>query len=367
MVAALGALALGSWHAAPPLHEPRAAHAVVATRSAIYVLGGSSGTTAVERFDGTRWQVVSHLPHGGPNAPAAVALGGRIWVLGGFEQQTNLPAARVEIYDPRTNRWRDGPPLPPPRGGEAAAILDGKIHVLGGGNDRSTLAPAAAVLGGRLYAIGGRSGFDDFGDVDVSDAAHDRWAHGRRSRRAAPPARPPTAARSLFGGESQATSSALGDVFRLTRGANAWRHVSQLPTARNDARTVVFHGSIYVVGGSTSAGAGHSAAGSRRVDLFMPYPGGTGPTRAAFYEDEGQISRVPRGLLAHVGIRRRHGVARRGLPRGQRLRARDDRSDLGAVPARVERLLRPHRAARRRGRAPRAAARVAGASSRRRS
>ena len=29
-------------------------------------------------------------------------------------------------------------------------------------------------------------------------------------------------------------------------------------------------GAVYVVGGSTSAGASHSAAGSRRVDLFMP-------------------------------------------------------------------------------------------------
>ena len=295
MVAAVGAVALGSWHAAPHLREPRAAHAVVATRSAVYVLGGSSGTTAVERFDGTSWQVATRLPHGGLNAPAAVALGGRVWVLGGFEQQTNLPTARVEVYDPRTNRWRDGPPLPAPRGGEAAAVLDGKIHVLGGGNSQSTLAdhsvydpgtrrwttaaplpraegsPAVAVLGGRLYAIGGRSGFDDFGDVYVYDAAQDRWTNG--------PSIPPrgtagaTAYRSaiyLFGGESQATGSVLGDVFRLTKGAKAWRRAGHLPAARNYARAVVFHNAIYVVGGSTSAGASHSAAGSRRVDLFIP-------------------------------------------------------------------------------------------------
>jgi N-acetylneuraminic acid mutarotase len=296
VVAAIGAaLAVGSWHAAPPLREPRAAHAVVATRAGIYVLGGSSGTTDVERFDGTRWQVVTHLPHGGLNAPAAVARGGRIWVLGGFEQQTNLPTDRVEIYDPRANRWHDGPPLPAPRGGAAAAILAGTIHLFGGGNSQSTLAdhavydprsgrwtsaaplpraegsPAAAVLGGRLYAIGGRSGPDDFGDVFVYDAAHDRWADG-------PPIPPRGTAGAvayhgaiyLFGGESQATGSVLGDVFRLTGGATAWRRIAALPAPRNYARSVVFRRAIYVVGGGTAAGASHSAAGSRRVDRFVP-------------------------------------------------------------------------------------------------
>jgi N-acetylneuraminic acid mutarotase len=285
VVAALGAVVLGTWHPVPPLHDPRAAHAVVATRSAIYALGGSSGTTDVERFDGRRWRVVTHLPHGGLNAP----------VIGGFAQQTNLPTDRVEIYDPRTNHWRDGPPLPAPRGGHAAVVLDGKIHVVGGGNSQSTIAdhsvfdprtgrwtsaaplpraegsPAAAVLGGRLYAVGGRSGFDDFGDVFVYDAAVDRWTHG--------PAIPPRgtagavayrAAIYLVGGESQATGRVLGDVLQLRRGARAWRKVATLPAPRNYARAVVFRGAIYVVGGSTSAGASHSAAGSAIVDRFVP-------------------------------------------------------------------------------------------------
>jgi N-acetylneuraminic acid mutarotase len=293
VVAALGAVAVGTWHAAPSLRDARAAHAVVATRTAIYVLGGSSGTTDVERFDGERWQVVTHLPHGGLNAPAAVALGGRIVVIGGFEEQTNLPTARVEVYDPARDRWSAGPPLPAPRGGHAAVVLAGRIHVLGGGNTQSTIAdhsvydprtrrwtaaaplpraegsPAAVVFGGRLYAIGGRSGFDDFGDVFVYDAGRDRWAPG--------PSIPPrgTAGAAVhrgaiyvFGGESQATGSVLGDVLRLTRGGTAWRRVSTLPTPRNYARAVAFRGGVYVVGGSTSAGASHSAAGSRVVERF---------------------------------------------------------------------------------------------------
>lgn len=280
---------------APPLPTPRAAHAVVAARGALWVLGGSGGQTEVDRFDGRRWTVATRLPAGGLNAPAAVALGGRIWVLGGFEEQTNLPTAAVHVYDPRRNRWSSARRLPAPRGGAAAVVLGGTIHVIGGGNSVSTItdhsvfdprtgrwraaAPlpraagsvAAVVSGGRIWAIGGRSGLSDFGDAYVYDAARDRWEHG-------PPVPPRGTcgvvafhrAIYLFGGESQATRSVLGDVLRLTRGAKTWRRVAALPVPRNYARAAVLAGAVYIVGGSRSAGASHSAAGSRIVERFVP-------------------------------------------------------------------------------------------------
>lgn len=128
--------------------------------------------------------------------------GGRIWLLGGFEQRTNLPTAAVHVYDPRRNRWTGAPPMPAPRGGAAAVVLAGRIHVLGGGNSVSTVADhsvfdprtgrwsaaaplpraegsiAAVVFAGRIWAIGGRSGNSDVGEVYVYDAAHDRWDDG---------------------------------------------------------------------------------------------------------------------------------------------------------------------------------------------
>jgi len=290
-------VAAGVWHAAPPLPSARAAHAVAAAAGAIYVIGGSGGQLDVDRFDGKRWTVATRLPHGGLNAPAAAVLDGRIYVIGGFEQQTNLPTDRVEVYDPKHRTWSDGPKLPAPRGGHAAVVLDGKIHVLGGGNSVSTLADhdvfdplaqqwteaaplprsegsvAAAVFHGALYAIGGRSGPSDFGDVYVYDAQHDAWKSG--------PPIPPRAtggavvyrnAVYYVGGESQATGKTLAGVYRLARGADRWVRATALPVARNYARTLAFDDAIYVVGGSTSAGASHSAAGSRRVDRFSLPP-----------------------------------------------------------------------------------------------
>jgi hypothetical protein len=43
-----------------------------------------------------------------------------------------------------------------------------------------------------------------------------------------------------------------------------------MPTARNYARSVVYHRKIYVVGGSIVADSAHSAAGSRIVETFAP-------------------------------------------------------------------------------------------------
>lgn len=51
-----------------------------------------------------------------------------IWVLAGRSPETT----RVSIYDPVSERWRDGPPLRYPRGGFAAAVVGNRIVLTGG-------------------------------------------------------------------------------------------------------------------------------------------------------------------------------------------------------------------------------------------
>jgi N-acetylneuraminic acid mutarotase len=287
-----GAVAAGPWAKAPPLPTPRSAHAVVVANGAIHVLGGP-GALRVDRFDGRRWTRESALPGGALNAPAAVALGGKIYVIGGFAAATNLPTAKVRVFDTAGKAWSEAAPLPAPRGGHAAVVLDGRIHVLGGGNDVSTLAshsvydpatntwssaaplprsegsPASVVLNGKIYAIGGRSGFDDYGDTFVYDPSSDSWSRGPRI----PPRGTAGAAVwrgsiYVFGGESQRTGKVLGDVYRLAPGAARWQRVARLPTPRNYARAVVYRGRIYVAGGSRLAGDVHASTGSRVVETF---------------------------------------------------------------------------------------------------
>jgi N-acetylneuraminic acid mutarotase len=87
--------------------------------------------------------------------------------------------ATNEEYDPASNRWQTRNPLPTPRSGIAAAILDSKIFVFGGeapsgtfhqveaydpqSDSWSTYAPmptarhglGAVTLGERLYVVSG--------------------------------------------------------------------------------------------------------------------------------------------------------------------------------------------------------------------
>lgn len=287
----------GEWSIAPPMRHARAAHAVVASPSGIYALGGTGASgqpvLEVERFDGATWTSVSRLPGNGVNAPAAALIDERIYLIGGFDTTTNIPLSQVRVFDIATGRWSEAPPLPAPRGGHAAAVLDGRIHVIGGGNSRSTIAdhtvfdprsstwsplaplpramgsPAAVVHAGALYSVGGRSGPGDFGDVYRYDAANDRW-------NAMPPIPPRGTAGAvsycgaihLFGGESQASQSTIAQSLRFDASRGEWMVVAPMPTARNFARAVVRDGAVHVVGGSPEAGNSHASNGSAIVEVF---------------------------------------------------------------------------------------------------
>ncbi len=288
-----------SWHTLPPLLHARSAHAVVSDGETVYALGGTGAdgrpVLAVERFDGRVWSQVATLPGEGLNAPAAVLLHDRIYLIGGFETTTNEPTDRVLVFDTTTRNWSGAAPLPAPRGGHAAVALGGQIHVVGGGDDVSTLAlhsvydpsvdywrelaplpgprgsPAAIVVEGKLWSIGGRSGPDDLGDVDVYDPAEDAWRPG--------PAIPPRGTHGaaffrgavhVFGGESQVRGQTLGAVLRLDPETQLWEQVSTLPTARSYARTVRHGRGLLVVGGSTEAGGSHASQGSKVVERYGP-------------------------------------------------------------------------------------------------
>src|SRR4051812_8583677 len=136
---ASSAAVASSWTHVAPMPHVRSAHAVVAAAGAIYVLGGPS-TAAVDRFDGRRWRRETTLRGGIVNAPAAAAVDGTLVITGGFRGSTNEPTADVRLYDLRTHAWRRGAPLPAPRGGHAPAVLDGLVHVVGGGNSVSTIS-----------------------------------------------------------------------------------------------------------------------------------------------------------------------------------------------------------------------------------
>ncbi|MFC1483776.1 M6 family metalloprotease domain-containing protein [Candidatus Neomarinimicrobiota bacterium] len=110
----------------------------------IYAIGGRSADDnylqgVVEVFDPrtNSWSVATPMPT--PRNQFAVCLGpdDRIYTIGGKDNYGNNEGPFfdvVEIYDPYTDTWETGPPLPVPLGEMEATVLDGKLYVVGGTN-----------------------------------------------------------------------------------------------------------------------------------------------------------------------------------------------------------------------------------------
>jgi N-acetylneuraminic acid mutarotase len=213
--------------------------------------------------------------------------------MGGFIATTNKPTDDVLVNDLQTHQWTTVNSLQNPRGGHAAVVLDGKVHLLGGGNSISTIAdhseydpatnawkelaplpraegsPAAVVDDGKIYVIGGRSGSSDFGDVYIYDPETDSWSTGTSIEpRGTAGAVVYCGGIYLFGGESQAERKNLDTVLRLDLEKNIWESVTSMLAARKFARAVLFMNSVYVIGGSTVPASSHSPTGTASVERF---------------------------------------------------------------------------------------------------
>jgi N-acetylneuraminic acid mutarotase len=156
--------------------------------------------------------------------PAWVELNGKIYLFGGFVKPEKGPTAWQPIdnaweYDPATDSWKALAPMPSKRGAAVAAVVGGKIYVIGGaglhpGSKETVLHPArphrsvdtnevydpatntwekrqtmptarnhasVGVVNNKIYVIGGRIGAAfitkalNTGIVEEYDPATDQW------------------------------------------------------------------------------------------------------------------------------------------------------------------------------------------------
>ena len=236
----------GSWETAPSLLHGRSAHAVVTDGESVYALGGTGAdgapVLAVERFDGGHWVEETTLPGDGLNAPAAALLDGKIYVIGGFGTTTNVATADVLVYDLATRKWSEAAPLPATRGGHAAAVLDGKIHVVGGGNDVSTLA---------LHS--------------VYDPASDRWTAAAPLPRAKGSPAVVALDGKLWAIGGRSGPDDYGDVDVYDPDADTWSSGSPPIPPRGTHGAAVYGDAIYVFGGESQQ-RGTVLSGVLRLD-----------------------------------------------------------------------------------------------------
>lgn len=134
----------------PPLPETVTSFGAALIEDMLYVYGGHTGRAHQYYQEGqakTLWRLNLAQPEAwkalgeGPGLQglALVADGGKLYRIGGFtaRNQQGEPSdlwsqADVASYDPAAERWDELPALPEPRSSFDAAVLDGKIYVIGG-------------------------------------------------------------------------------------------------------------------------------------------------------------------------------------------------------------------------------------------
>jgi non-specific serine/threonine protein kinase len=126
----------GKWVDGPPLRHPRGAGGAAVVDDKIIVVGGRTGNpeqlvTQTEVYDGTSWRDAADIPVPGDHL-AVAADSSYLYAVGGrkFSVSSNVDA--VERYDPKANHWTILTPSPQTVSGAGAAIVNGRLVVVGG-------------------------------------------------------------------------------------------------------------------------------------------------------------------------------------------------------------------------------------------
>ncbi len=245
------------WAARAPLPQARARFGCVALGGRIYVIGGETpeGTTdAVDVYDPAddTWHVGRPKPTAVANVAAAV-LGDEVYVPGGYDREGRVVAA-VEVYAPGRDSWRSVAPLPAPRCGYALAAG-----------------------GGRLYLFGGWDGTRYVPDVLIYDPEADSWTYGTPLGRA----RGFAAAASYEGriyvaggydGVSELAACEVYDPALEGTGESPWRELEAMSQPRGGLGLVVAGSRLYAVGGGWNGGLAYNESYDVAGDRWRPFP-----------------------------------------------------------------------------------------------
>lgn len=242
----------------------------------LYVMGGlAPGWTPkglVYEYDPAtdKWTKKKNMPLLSHHV-ALAELNGKIYVMGGFVKPQSGPTAWVPInnaweYDPANDSWKALAPLPTKRGSPNAAVVNGKIYVIGGasvnpGSKETAVHPA------RPQRVTGTN--------EVYDPATNTW-----ETRSPMPTTRNHAAIGVVNNKIYVIGGRVGNAF-ITRASNTdvveeydpatdqWGPLkASMPTARSATAWGVYKGQIYVAGGEVRTD--RMAGTFRAVEAYDP-------------------------------------------------------------------------------------------------
>ncbi|HKT33255.1 MAG TPA: kelch repeat-containing protein [Nitrospira sp.] len=290
----------GAWRSAAPATMKRTEVAAATVGGKIYVVGGFEEprlgnvlnfaiTPAVEAYDPTtdRWTVKAPMPVGLHHVGIG-AVGGRLYVIGGYKQSALSvwgPVATVYAYDPAADAWTERAAMPTARGALSVTVHEGKLYAIGGYEGRAnsaavevydpvrntwtTRAPlptprdhlASVTVSGKLYAIGGRLKGDyhrNLSVTEVYDPAADKWSRATDL----PTARSGITATEVggrvyvFGGESPDGTFRENEAYDPSK--DVWQPMAPMPTPRHGLGSAVVDGHIHLISGGPTPGGSFS-------------------------------------------------------------------------------------------------------------
>lgn len=259
-----------AWTALPRLPEGRHHVTAAVVGGKLFAIGGFRGnfphwearnTVFVLDLDGGKqWTAVA--PLAGPRAEhVAVVIDGRIHTIGGrvptgpgaVGYSAHVDSDLHEVFDPGTGKWSARAAAPTRRNSHAAAVIDGKIYVVGGRQNR---LPKDHETSGQP---GGGMEIINLPTLEVYDPKTDRW----ETRTPMPQGQGGLAAAALdgklyvFGGERWTPSKLVySEAWVYDPGTDQWSAVASLPEAKHGLTAATVGDEIYVFGGAIKTGAG---------------------------------------------------------------------------------------------------------------
>jgi N-acetylneuraminic acid mutarotase len=275
----------GCWTTKTSMDVPRGLMPAVLLNDTIYVIGGSldatTSTSFVEAYDVSTdiWTYKTDLPQK-LCGTIACAVNSKIYVIGGSTSilGKGYVVDSVYEYNPVSNSWTRKSNIPTPLMAAAAAVVDGKIYVVGGApfgmnsaytsvyeynpatdtwtkkSDMPTarLLASATVVDGKIYVFGGAVNLygTGFSKVEVYDPSADTWAV-----KGPMPIPRATHVSSAVNGNIYIFTGALRpgsvykDVLEYNPTLDTWATKTSIPTPRVAPAACSVGGKIYVLGG----------------------------------------------------------------------------------------------------------------------
>jgi N-acetylneuraminic acid mutarotase len=245
------------------------------------------------------WQALAPLPGGPRQETGVAALGGEIYVVGGFNGSGTV-VATVEAYNPGANTWRSVAPVPVAMHHANVAVVGGSLYVTGfltgggfvangavyrydpgpddwtpetgmpPGTQRG--ASGVAVVGSTIYITGGYRGGTAVADFSAYDTTTDTWT----TLVAVPTSRDHLTAGAIDGkvyvggGRNGTIPGHFPRLDVYDPLAGTWTLLAPMPTSRGGVAGAVVDGRLIIIGGE---GSGTGSGVFSQVEAYAPATG----------------------------------------------------------------------------------------------